>query len=198
MFLDPHVAGVAFLARTVGWRNGRVESRPRYQPIEAPSGTAMVAVVRLESWSTPLPDAGAIAEEVLKLADLPRIQAIQIDFDARRSEREWYANLLRRVRNRLPPPVALTITALASWCFGDPWITGLPVADSVPMLFRMGAGEPREVREFSAGVCRSSLGVSTDEPLYIAPRGRRLWIFHPKPWTRESYDGAMQLAVRLR
>jgi len=198
MFLDPHAAGIAFLARTVGWRNGHVESRPRYQPLEVPSGTAMVAVVRLESWSTPLPDAGVIADDVLKLADLPRIQALQIDFDARRSEREWYADLLRRVRTRLPPNVALTITALASWCLGDPWITRLPVADAVPMLFRMGAGEPREVREFSAGVCRSSLGISTDEPIYTAPRGRRIWVFDPRPWTRGSYDGAIQLAGRLR
>jgi hypothetical protein len=196
-FLDPHTTGVAFLAGTAGWRNGHTDSRPRYQPLETPAGTAMVAVVRLESWSAPLPDADAIANEVLKLADLPRIQAIQIDFDARRSEREWYTDLLRRVRDRLRPTVALTITALASWCLGDPWITGLPVTEAVPMLFRMGAGEPREVREFSAGLCRSSLGVSTDESLSAAPRGRRVWIFCPRPWTKESYDGAMLLAGRL-
>jgi hypothetical protein len=198
MFIDPQSAGVAFLARTVGWRNGRVESRPRYQPLEVPAGTAMVAVVRLESWSAPLPDAGAIAEEVLKVAELPRLRAVQIDFDARRSEREWYADLLRRVRQKLKPNVALTITALASWCLGDAWITELPVVDAVPMLFRMGAGEPREVREFSAGVCRSSVGVSTDEPVYAAPHGRRVWIFRPRPWTPEAYRGAMQLSGRLR
>jgi hypothetical protein len=198
MFIDPQSAGVAFLARTVGWRNGRLESRPRYQPLEVPAGTAMVAVVRLESWSAPLPDAGAIAEEVLNVAELPRLQAVQIDFDARRSEREWYADLLRRVRGKLPPAMPLTITALASWCLGDAWITELPVVDAVPMLFRMGAGEPREVREFSAGGCRSSVGVSTDEPVYAAPHGRRVWIFHPRPWTPEAYHGAMQLSGRLR
>jgi hypothetical protein len=87
---------------------------------------------------------------------------------------------------------------LASWCLGDAWITELPVVDAVPMLFRMGAGEPREVREFSAGVCRSSVGVSTDEPVYAAPHGRRVWIFHPRPWTPEAYRGAMQLSGRLR
>jgi hypothetical protein len=66
------------------------------------------------------------------------------------------------------------------------------------MLFRMGAGEPREVREFSAGLCGASLGISTDEPLYAAPRGRRLFIFNPRPWTPQSYRGAMQLAGRWR
>ena len=35
----------------------------------------------------------------------------------------------------------LTITALASWCDGDDWIDGLPVADASPMLFRMGRGD---------------------------------------------------------
>jgi hypothetical protein len=106
--------------------------------------------------------------------------------------------VLRRVRQGLNPAMPLTITALASWCLGDPWIAGLPIADAVPMMFRMGAGEPHEVREFSAGVCRASLGISTDEPLFAAPHGRRLFLFHPKPWTAEAYRGAMQLAGRWR
>jgi len=197
-FIDPREAGVAFLARSVNWRDGRINSRPRYQPLEMPPAAAVVAVIRLESDSPPLPAADAIAQEVLKIAALPRVQAIEIDFDARRSERDWYADLLRRVRQGLTPSIPLTITALASWCLGDTWIIGLPVADAVPMLFRMGAGEPRGAREFSVGVCRASLGISTDEPLYAAPHGRRLFIFNPRPWTPEAYRGAMQLAVRWR
>ena len=156
----------------------------------------MVAVVRLESWPGTMPGVGAVADEVMRAARLPRVRAVQIDFDARQSERQWYAELLRRVRARLDARMPLTITALASWCLGDAWITELPVADAVPMLFRMGAGEPREVREFSAGVCRTDVGVSTDEALMVVPRGRRLWVFHPKPWTEEAYRGAMQLAGR--
>jgi hypothetical protein len=198
MYIDTGAAGVAFLARTVGWREGRVESRPRYQPLEVPKTAAMVAVVRLESGPGPMPAVGAIADEVAKIAELPRVRAVQIDFDARRSERAWYGDLLRQVRRQLRPDMPLTITALASWCLGDAWITRLPVADAVPMLFRMGAGEPREVREFSAEVCRASVGVSTDEPLYVAPRGRRMWVFAPGAWTPELYRGAMQLAGRLQ
>lgn len=195
-FVDPRAAGVAFLAGTVEWRGGKVEARPRYQPLEVPPGTAMVAVVRLESWTGAMPDTAAVAAEVLRAAELPRVRAVQIDFDARRSERAWYAELLRRVRRGMKAEMPLTITALASWCGSDSWITELPVTDAVPMLFRMGAGEPREVREFAAGVCRSSLGVSTDEPLYAAPHGRRVWVFHPRPWTPEAYRAAMQIAGR--
>jgi hypothetical protein len=197
MFVDPKAAGVAFLARTVGWRDGHVDSRPRFQPLEVPPDTRMVAVVRLESWAGALPDPGAIAGEVLKAVELPRVKAVQIDFDARRSERGWYTDLLGRVRGRLKPGVALTMTALASWCQRDAWIGDLPVADAVPMLFRMGAGEPRRLGEFSPGICRSSIGVSTDEPSIAVPHGRRVWIFHPRPWTVEAYHGAMQLAGRL-
>ncbi|HTS62607.1 MAG TPA: hypothetical protein VMH28_11325 [Candidatus Acidoferrales bacterium] len=197
-FLDARAAGVAFLAGTVSWHGGRVEARPRYQPLEVPPGTAMAAVVRLESGAGPMPDAGEVAAEVLRAAALPRVRALQIDFDARRSEREWYGELVRRVRRGMKTEMPLTITALASWCGSDSWITELPVADAVPMLFRMGAGEQRDVREFAAGVCRSSLGVSTDEPLYAAPHGRRVWVFHPRAWTPEAYRAAMQIAGRWR
>jgi hypothetical protein len=193
-FIDPRLVGVAFLAGTVSWRDGRVDSRPRYQPLELPPGTAVMAATRLESFSPPLPNVEAVAGEILKTAELPRVKAIQIDFDARLSERQWYAELLRRVRARLNAGVPVTITALASWCERDSWIAGLPIADAVPMLFRMGVGEPRGVRDFPAGVCRNSLGVSTDEVPEKMPGGRRLFIFHPRPWTVEAYRGAIELA----
>jgi hypothetical protein len=90
--------------------------------------------------------------------------------------------------------MTLNITALASWCLGDPWIGDLPVNDAVPMLFRMGQGEPREITDFSAPVCRSSIGLSTDELRQGLPRGRRLFIFHPRPWTPQAFHDAMEIA----
>jgi len=42
-FVDPHTAGVAFLIRTISWRGGEVESRPRVQPLEVPAGVALMA-----------------------------------------------------------------------------------------------------------------------------------------------------------
>ncbi len=197
-FIDPAQAGVAFLARSISWREGEVTSRPRLQPLEIPAGTALMAVVRLDSFTPPLPGGEAIASEILEAAKLPRIGALQIDFDARASERSWYAALLRRVRERLPASTPLTITALASWCLGDPWIRGLPVQDAVPMLFRMGPGEPREVIDFSLAVCRASLGVSTDEERLALPHGRRLFVFHPRQWTPEAYRGAVEFSGRWR
>jgi hypothetical protein len=197
-FIDPSAAGVAFLARTITWRDGQVNVRRRYQPLELPAGTVVMAVTRLQSDSPPLPDPDAIANAVLETAALPKIRAIQIDFDARRSEREWYSALLRRVRQRLAPSMPLTITALASWCLSDAWIGGLPVNDAVPMFFRMGAGEPRHVRDVSLSMCRSSLGLSMDEIPLAVPFGRRLFVFNPRPWTPDAYRNALELARRWR
>jgi hypothetical protein len=90
----------------------------------------------------------------------------------------------------------LGITALASWCQRDAWMSGLAVGDAVPMLFRMGAGEEYTESDFREGLCRASIGVSTDELPQSVPHGRRLFVFHPRPWTEETYQGALQLARR--
>ena len=196
-YLDPRAAGVAYLARTVSWRDGVVTSRPRMQPLTVPRGTAVMAVVRLESWTAPLPAIEDVAAPVLEDAANPAVRAVQIDFDAGASEREWYATLLRRVDSGLHGRKPLGITALASWCLGDPWVRGLPVSDAVPMLFRMGRGERREVGDFSSGVCRASVGVATDELPYAIPHGRRLFVFAPRGWTPETYRAALVYARRF-
>jgi hypothetical protein len=197
-FLDPHAVGVAFLARTVSWRDGQITARPRLQPLQVPPGTPLMAVVRLESHGVPLPETSAVSGEILKTAATPGVQAVQVDFDARLSEREWYTRLLQQLRRGLKPAMPLTMTALASWCDRDGWVDGLPVADAVPMLFRMGAGEPRDAREFRVPACRASFGISTDELPAELPHGRRLFVFHPRAWDEDAYHGAVRLAVKWR
>ncbi len=197
-FLNPRAAGVAFLARTIRWHDGRMESRPRLQPLSVPPQTTLIAVVRLESGAGSRPDAAIVAEDAARAALLPNMRALQVDFDARRSERQWYRDMLERLRRMLPANMPLEITALASWCQGDNWLEGLPVSDAVPMLFRMGAGEEYAGADFRAGLCRAGVGLSTDELPRAIPRGRRLFLFHPRPWTEETYRGALQLARRWR
>jgi hypothetical protein len=196
-FIDPHAAGVAYLARTISWRHGLVDSWPRMQPLQVPKGTAVMAVIRLESWSGPLPGVEEVARPAIDDASNPAVRAVQIDFDARSSERDWYAALLRRIQQGIGGRKPLGMTALASWCLGDPWVRSLPVADAVPMLFRMGKGEPREVRDFSSGVCRASVGVATDELPYAIPHGRRVFVFAPGGWSPERYRAALVYARRF-
>lgn len=195
-FLNPRVAGVAFLARTIRWQEGRMESRPRMQPLRVPPETSMIAVVRLESGRGPNPDPAVVAEDIARTAALPGVRALQVDFDARRSERQWYREVLMHLRRLLPASVPLEITALESWCRSDGWMEGLPVVDAVPMLFRMGAGEEYSGSEFRGDLCRASVGLATDELPAAIPSGRRLYLFHPRPWTQETYRGALQLARR--
>jgi len=197
-FLNPRSAGVAFLARTVSWRAGQITSLPRLQPLRVPRETALMAVVRLESRGLPLPETASVRAEILKAAKISGVRALQVDFDARLSERDWYQQLLQALRRGLDPSMPLSITALASWCGRDSWLEGLPVSDAVPMLFRMGAGEPKSTRDFRAGPCRASFGISTDELPADLPHGRRLFVFHPRAWDEDAYRAAVRLAVKWR
>lgn len=189
-FLDPHSAGIAFLDRTIFLDHGGLTVRPRLQPLNFAPGTALMAVVRVEPRGLPLPDAGATAAAIAQAAHGPGIRALQVDFDAARSQRAFYRQVLTDLRSRLPRAMPLSMTGLASWCESDNWIEGLPVAEAVPMLFRMGAGE-RAARSFRPDLCRSSAGVSTDEPLHTPPAAARLYIFSPRPWTRAEFNSAL-------
>lgn len=121
---------------------------------------------------------------------------MQVDFDARLSQRVWYREMLGELRQKLPQSTPLEITALASWCQRDDWMTGLPVGEAVPMLFRLGAGEEYTGSDFHGALCRESIGISTDELPRAVPHGRRLFVFHPRPWTEDTYQGALQLYRR--
>jgi hypothetical protein len=197
-FVNPRSAGVAFLARTVSWRAGQISSRPRLQPLRVSPGTPLMAVVRLESYGLPLPDTRTVRAEISKAATIPGVSALQIDFDARLSERSWYRQLLEELARNLKSATPLSITALASWCDRDSWMDGLPVSDAVPMLFRMGVGEPRNTRDFRVTACRSSFGISTDEVPVDLPRGRRLFVFHPRAWDEDTYRAVVRLAAKWR
>ncbi len=197
-FIDPARIGVAFLDRTLWLRGDAVVVRPRLQPLEVPPGTKLIAVARIESAvdNSATLSAGQRSEAVSALAEMagrPGLAAIQIDFDATVSERGFYAELLRNLRQRLPEAMPITITALSSWCLGDHWLEGMPVTDAIPMLFRMGPDEHQvrihlaAEREFRPE-CRASVGISTDEPMPRLPLGRRVYIFHPRPWSAVAVE----------
>lgn len=190
-FLDSHSAGVAFLARTVCLGGGNVSVRPRLQPLRYRPGTVLMAVVRVEPRDSNLPPADAAAAAISQAAAMPDVRALQVDFDATRSQRVYYRELLGDVRRRIPPSMPLSMTALTSWCEADGWIAGLPVAEAVPMLFRMGPGE-RPAHSFRPALCQSSAGVSIDEPLRQPPSAARLYIFNPRPWTESTYRAALR------
>jgi hypothetical protein len=198
-FINPRETGVAFLARTIFLREGNVTVRPRLQPLVVAPSTALMAVVRIESQlghaSEPA-SRSAVEHAILEAAELHGVRGLQIDFDARASEREFYRAIMLDIRRVLPASMPLSITALASWCEYDDWIAGIPVTEAVPMLFRMGAESYRAGSDFHANACRTSVGISTDEPLAEIPRGRRVYIFHPRSWTANELRAALQEVKR--
>ena len=192
------VAGVAFLAQTITVSDEAHVIAPRRQPLQVDSSTYLVAVTRVEA-PAGVPArrdlVAAIAADIARTRTLPRVSAVQIDFDARASQRAMYRQLLHDVRSALPPGTPLSMTALASWCLDDNWLDDLPVDEVVPMLFRMGPTEDMHRREFetraAAPACRAAVGLSLDEPAGIfVRRGKRLYMFNPGPWTPATVRAA--------
>jgi hypothetical protein len=195
-FIDPLETGIAFLAKTVLIGGGTARVLPRRDPLHVPPGTALMSVVRVQSSGGQLPDAAEVAPAIAEAAKLAGVRALQIDFDATLSERDFYRELIGKIRAQVAASVPITITAVASWCRYDNWIADFPVADAVPMLFRMGPDRYKPGEKFRLSLCRSSVGISTDEPILKLPRVRRVYIFHPGPWTKPDYQNALQEVKR--
>jgi len=205
-FLDPERDAVAVLVQTVRIDGAGIAVLGRRQPLVLPAGIAEVAVTRIEVEAGTELGGAAVEEAAEAIAATAGDGAheIQVDFDARRSERPFYAALLSALRRRLPR-TPISITALASWCLGDRWLDRAwggtpPIDDAVPMLFRM-AADDRRVRahlaaggDFASPLCRQSVGLATDEPWPALPSGwartRRLYLFHPRPWNAVAWASA--------
>jgi hypothetical protein len=197
-FIKSRDVGVAFLAKTIFLRGNRVIEKPRLQPLRVNPGTPLIGVVRIESRANDSInlDSSSCEEavaDIVQLVELQGLSALQIDFDARTSERVFYRGILEGVRRKLPDSMGLSITALASWCLGDQWLESLPIDEAVPMLFRMGVDRERVMRrvlsgaDFEPQVCKGSLGVSMDEFPNTIPSGKRLYVFNPQSWSIDNY-----------
>ena len=196
-FLDPKRFGVAFLAQTLVLSDEDVIYNPRRQPLRVSPETKLIAVTRIESQKTTGKRAALSAAQrerlvnlILKTRESTNVVEIQIDFDAVTSEREFYRALLGDLRKQLPDNVPLSMTALASFCLGDRWLSDLPVDEAVPMIFRMGADDQSirnalsSGKDFSEPLCRRSYGIALDEPLQMKfADTRRLYVFNVRSWS---------------
>jgi hypothetical protein len=192
--LDAGRSGVAYLARELLLGKGQ-EVRSRRQRLLLPANVFLMPVVRMET--TPAfrwQDANlpSIAAQIAEVAKAPNIRAVQVDFDARASERPYYSALLRELRRQLRPGVVLSITALTSWCGRGSWLHGLPIDEAVPMFFRMGGPAavrgalPRSLTDIEEPLCTGSAGVSTDERWPELDGRQRVYVFHVGSWRAED------------
>ena len=197
--LSPDV-GVAFLAQTITLHDNRVAVDRRRQPLQISPSTAIVATTRVEAPGLdgrPLTDdqATEVARLIQRTSHLPRVAAVQIDFDATLSQRSFYRTLIAALRRELPPAVPISITALASWCVEDRWLHELDVDEIVPAIFRMGPSNER-FRKLGAGSawpetrCRGAIGTSLDEPTALDRVPGRVYVFSPRPWDSPAITAA--------
>jgi hypothetical protein len=195
-FIDPATTGVAYLAATGTIQpDGSISFHFRQQSLATPSGTTRIAVVRIESpLSYVIPDVNHMAEALSAIASQRGASALQIDYDARGSERGFYRALLERLHSTMTMPVG--ITALASWCESDRWIDPAIVSEAVPMMFRMGRGESKSMTA-AAPVCRNSTGVSTDEA-WPARLPGRVYVFNPHGWVKSDYESVLKKVSQAR
>lgn len=187
-FIDPATTKVALWLGTIAVSDTRLTLAPRRNPVVYPAGTDVLGVIRIEidrAYNEAL--AAELARAIRSLAAPLRVREVQLDFDARASQRPLYRALVLALRNELPR-TRISITALASWCLGDSWLDTLPIDAAVPMLYRMGSDGPRirqylsRQRQFPATICRDDIGYSSDEPAVSVRGVKRIFWYHPRAW----------------
>jgi hypothetical protein len=204
-FVDVSDTGVAFLAATLTLRGEGVVLTPRHNPLALPEGASRVAVVHVETDRAEPPVLSGeqlrrFVEALALVSDEVPHRVLQVDYEAVASQRAFFIDAIAALRRRLSG-AAISVTALASWCFNESWTWRLEADEVVPMLFRMGYDGRRVRAQFAGGgdfrsaECRSSLGIATDELPAALPPGRRVYVFSPRRWTPETYE---ILRARLR
>ena len=198
----PDSIGVAYLAETLLLHkagNGTPAApalaiRFRRQPLAVAPGAAIMAVVRIIAEPDFQDSAELRRQTALALKETarqPGLRALQIDFDATRSQRPFYAAVLSELRPQMPAGMPLSITALLSWCAAAPgsgdWMANLPIDEAVPMFFRLGGnsrpGDNKSGYPIRDAHCRGSAGISTDESWPQLDPRQRVYLFAPRPWT---------------
>ncbi len=215
-WIDPDEIGVAFLASTITIYDDRIWIKPRMQPLKVAPKTYLTSVVRLECLRDKPPTLSqkqmdGIVAQVLNQAKVDGVRAVQIDFDARVSQRAFYRRLLSELKEKLPSNVQLSMTALASWCIGDRWLKNTAADEVVPMFFSMGADNASVIQYLRAGRKihdfdkEKAIGLSANSADVInvlsqgngieTMKGRRVYLFSNKGWTRAS---AQQILRKVR
>ena len=187
---------VAVLLGTVIGRGGEIELDLRREPLLAPKSAVTTAVFRIEGF----PERARVEsartrtiESIVRMSGELGLKRIQIDFDARVSQRVWYRDFLTELKSKLTHGTTLEMTALVSWCREEKdWLTALPVDSVVPMFFRMG-DEGQEMKRLLAEsernfspVCTKTIGISLDEPIVVPDGVRRVYLFNPKAWKKDD------------
>jgi hypothetical protein len=196
----PRDAGVAYVHSSIFIAGDDAKTRLRANPLRVRPDTVLVPVVHVDASVRDAPalnsaQRDAVVQQLLEAASFSNAKVVQLDFEVRRSQRDFLRSVVRAARLALPTDVALSITALASWCHGDAWMHPMPADEIVPMAFRM-SRDSETLRAYlrrhgafkrqARDGCGAAIGSATDEPLagLAAPRH---YVFSPTPWTEAAW-----------
>ena len=192
----------AVLQRHILLTGDTARTRPRMRQPAMPASTLVTPVLHVEV-STVNPPRDMESSRAMIVAALLDAAAtstsgwVQLDMEAKPSQREFYRSLVGQLRAALPPQVKLSVTALAWWCRSPAWLDGLAADEVVPMFFRMGkdGAAMRAIVEQSPATlhasCRAgSAGFSPQEQFapQVAARYRKTYWFDRYAWKRAGSD----------
>lgn len=189
-------AHAAVVVQHVLLRGSDILVRPRPQAPRLGQKTRVTPVVHVELSVMQTPvladrQRQVIVDAVRRAAGHSSSGWVQLDLEARPSQRAFYVSTLRELRAVLPAQTKLSVTALAWWCRSPDWLDELPVDEVVPMFFRMGhdaavfrrllAEEPAQLHR----QCRQgAAGFSMQEPVdaAISERYEKTYWFDDRRW----------------
>jgi len=187
---------VAVVLQHIHLRGDEVLIRPRMRAPTLPPTARVTPVLHVEISSLRPPRnieqrRDDIILAMQRAAQLSTSGWVQLDMEARPSQREFYVVLVRDIRAALPKDVSLSVTALAWWCRSDRWVNELAADEVVPMFFRMGRDSAAlrkliatEPQRLSPRCARGAAGFSSQEPFDVVTveRYRRTYWFDNRRW----------------
>lgn len=202
--------GVALLTGVLRLQGDCLQLNRRTQRLAVSNLAKTIAVVRIECDESRPPTLSKnqrqeLVHKISEAVSRHHANAVQIDFDAKLTERDFYKEMLKDLRNALPAEKGISITALASWCFDDRWLSSLPVDEVVPMYFYMGADEQIILKRLKKGFVpygeHEATGLlangtvtkaaAVDRKLRSRLCKQRVYLFCARSWTRQAIDQTM-------
>lgn len=192
----------AVLQRHILLTGNDILLRPRKRWPALPSSTLVTPVLHVEVSTVNPPvniekSRAIIVSALLDAAARSTSGWVQLDMEAKPSQRLFYRSLVRDLRTALPPQIKLSVTALAWWCRSPAWLDDLAADEVVPMFFRMGkdSAAMRAILEQSPTTlhasCRArSAGFSPQEPVTraVSQRYAKQYWFDRYAWKRDDAD----------
>ncbi|CAN5327346.1 hypothetical protein BH11PSE11_BH11PSE11_29160 [soil metagenome] len=183
--------GAAVVVTHVYLSGDRALRVPRRSALPLPADVIAIPVIHVEvdparPFAATVQQRDALRDAVIEAGLRGRPPWVQLDFEARLSQREFWRATVQEIRARLPADIGLSVTALASWCHGDRWLADIVADEVVPMYFRLGSARAAIIARSAAGVaeprCARAHGVADDEPPWpVALPGRRYVFLGTRP-----------------